>query len=130
MCSSDLEHLLPLTNERADTWLVFFAFLGRAIGDRKLMNVQMARYRSSREFFESEIRALVSTSHLPNAVDIQQEGLALASFVDGLALNSLFSPAREQHELQRELLRRYINQSLRRINPPRVTSAARTRPTR
>jgi AcrR family transcriptional regulator len=105
------EHLLPLTAERADAWLVFFAYLGGAVGDQKLMQVQVGRYRrGSHKFFEGEIRELVSSGQLQNTIDLEREALALASFVDGLVINALFSPVREKHDLQRELLRSYIDQ--------------------
>jgi AcrR family transcriptional regulator len=121
------EHLLPLTPERVDTWLVFFAFLGRAIGDRKLMNVQLARYKASQKFYQAEIQQLVSSGHLSNSVDVEKEGLALASFVDGLASNALFSPARDQLGLQRELLERYIDRALRPQGPPTASARLRTK---
>ena len=118
------EHLLPLSEERVDTWLIFFAFLGRAVGDRKLMSVQVARYRASQKFYQEEIRQLVSSGHLGGSVDVEKEGLALASFVDGLASNALFNPTRVQHDLQRELLEGYIDRALR----PEGRSASGGRP--
>jgi AcrR family transcriptional regulator len=121
------EHLLPLTAERVDTWLVFFAFLGRAIGDRKLMNVQIARYRASQKFYEAEIQHLVATGHLASSVDVEKEGLALASFVDGLVSNALFSPTRDQHDLQRNLLARYIDRALRPQGPPTASVRRKTK---
>ena len=122
------EHLLPLTPERADTWLVFFAFLGSAVGDRKLMHVQLARYRASHRFFEEELSLLVSAGHLPRVIDLSREALALASFVDGLVINALFSSAREQRDLQCELLAQFINRALKRRDTTRTRRRDRGTP--
>ena len=105
------EHLLPITAERADAWLIFFAYLGWAVGDKKLMEVQVARYRRvSHKFFEAEIRQLLASGHMRNSVDPKKEALAIASFVDGLVINAIFSSVRQDCDLQKELLRSYIDQ--------------------
>jgi TetR/AcrR family transcriptional regulator, transcriptional repressor of bet genes len=105
------EGLLPMTKATRTAWLVLTAFNGRAIGDKALTSIQVSRYTKCRAFFEAEIDAAKEARILPNSIDTRLEAIALASFVDGLAVQVLFFRVREAAVIQRELVRRYLQRT-------------------
>jgi TetR/AcrR family transcriptional repressor of bet genes len=86
------ENLLPFTESARTAWLVLTAFNGRAIGDEQLTAIQISRYAKCRRFFEQEIEVAKDEGVLRRSVDTVLEAIALASFVDGLAVQLLFAP--------------------------------------
>src|SRR4029077_4591156 len=84
------ESLLPFTPSARRAWLVLTAFNGRAIGDKQLTAIQISRYSKCRRFFEQEIKVGKEAGVLRPSVDTVLEAIALASFVDGLAVQVLF----------------------------------------
>jgi AcrR family transcriptional regulator len=106
------ERLLPFTRSARTAWLVLTAFNGRAIGDKQLTAIQISRYSKCRRFFEQEIKAAKDCGVLRPSVDIVLEAIALASFVDGLAVQVLFLNRRETERAKTELVRRYLERSL------------------
>jgi TetR/AcrR family transcriptional repressor of bet genes len=105
------EHLLPFTESARMAWLVLTAFNGRAIGDEQLTAIQISRYTKCREFFEAEITLAKEAGVLGTSVDPALEAIALASFVDGLAVQVLFLSKAEAKRAQEELVRRYLERS-------------------
>jgi TetR/AcrR family transcriptional repressor of bet genes len=105
------EHLLPFTESARMAWLVLTAFNGRAIGDKQLTAIQISRYTKCREFFEAEITLAKEAAVLDDSVEPALEAIALASFVDGLAVQVLFLSKAEARRAQEELVRRYLERS-------------------
>ena len=105
------EHLLPFTESARMAWLVLTAFNGRAIGDKQLTAIQISRYTKCREFFETEITLAKEAGVLDSSVEPALEAIALASFVDGLAVQVLFLSKAEAKRAQEELVRRYLERS-------------------
>jgi AcrR family transcriptional regulator len=106
------ERLLPFTGSARMAWLVLTAFNGRAIGDRQLTAIQTSRYSKCREFFETEIKVAKDAGVLDPSVDTVLEAIALASFVDGLAVQVLFLKKSETKRAKNELVRMYLERSL------------------
>jgi hypothetical protein len=105
------EHLLPFTESARMAWLVLTAFNGRAIGDQRLTAIQLSRYTKCRQFFETEITLAKEAGILDAAIEPGLEAIALASFVDGLALQMLFLGKAEAKRAREELVRRYLERS-------------------
>ncbi len=105
------EHLLPFSESARMAWLVLTAFNGRAIGDKQLTAIQNSRYSKCRQFFEQEIEVAKDAGVLDPSVDTVLEAIALASFVDGLAVQVLFLSKSEIKRAKEELVRRYLERS-------------------
>ncbi|HEV7611227.1 MAG TPA: TetR/AcrR family transcriptional regulator [Steroidobacteraceae bacterium] len=105
------EHLLPFTETARMAWLVLTAFNGRAIGDSQLTAVQNLRYTKCRQFFEQEIMVAQDAEIIDPSVDPVLEAIALASFVDGLAIQLLFLSKRETRRAKQELIPQYLERS-------------------
>ncbi len=105
------EHLLPLTESARMAWLVLTAFNGRAISDKQLTAIQISRYSKCRQFFEQEITLARDAGALDLPIDTALEAIALASFVDGLAVHLLFLGKAEAGRAKKELVRRYLERS-------------------
>lgn len=106
------ESLLPFTPSARRAWLVLTAFNGRAIGDKQLTAIQISRYSKCRRFFEQEIKVGKEAGVLRPSVDTVLEAIALASFVDGLAVQVLFLNRSETKRAKTELVRMYLERSL------------------
>ena len=105
------ERLLPFTDTARTAWLVLTAFNGRAIGDSQLTAIQNLRYSKCREFFEQEIVAAKEAGVLNRSVDPALEAIALASFVDGLAVQMLFLSKSEIKQAKAALVPQYLQRS-------------------
>jgi AcrR family transcriptional regulator len=105
------EHLLPFTESARMAWLVLTAFNGRAIGDDRLTAIQLSRYTKCRRFFETEIALAKEAGVLDASVEPVLEAIALASFVDGLAVQVLFLSKAEAKRAQEELVGTYLERS-------------------
>jgi TetR/AcrR family transcriptional regulator, transcriptional repressor of bet genes len=105
------ERLLPFSKSARMAWLVLTAFNGRAIGDKQLTAIQISRYSKCRRFFEQELKAAKDAGVLPSSVDTVLEAIALASFVDGLAVQLLFLNGKETRQAKAELVQRYLERS-------------------
>jgi TetR/AcrR family transcriptional regulator, transcriptional repressor of bet genes len=106
------EHLLPFSKSARTAWLVLTAFNGRAIGDRELTSIQVSRYNKCRSFFEQELSIARESGVLRPSVDTVIEAIALASFVDGLAVQMLFLNRIETKRVKADLVRLYLERSL------------------
>jgi AcrR family transcriptional regulator len=105
------EGLLPMRTATRTAWLVLTAFNGRAVGNRELTAIQVSRYTKCRAYFQVEIEAAKAARLIPISVDTRLEAIALASFIDGLAVQVLFYRLREAAAIQRELVRRYLDRA-------------------
>lgn len=105
------ERLLPFTASARMAWLVLTAFNGRAIGDSQLTAIQNLRYRKCRQFFEQEILVAQESGILDPSVDAVLEAVALASFVDGLAVQVLFLNRSEAKWAKEALIPQYLERS-------------------
>jgi TetR/AcrR family transcriptional regulator, transcriptional repressor of bet genes len=105
------ERLLPFSKSARTAWLVLTAFNGRAIGDKQLTAIQISRYSKCRRFFEQELKAAKDAGVLPASVDTVLEAIALASFVDGLAVQLLFLNRKETRRAKAELVQTYLKRS-------------------
>jgi AcrR family transcriptional regulator len=105
------EHLLPFTEIARMAWLVLTAFNGRAIGDSQLTAIQNLRYTKCRQFFEHEIMVAQDAGILDPSVDPVLEAIALASFVDGLAVQVLFLNKGETKRAREALIPQYLERS-------------------
>jgi len=106
------ERLLPFTETARSAWLVLAAFNGRAIGDKELTAIQVSRYNKCRKFFENEIMLAMDEGALDPSIDVMLEAIALASFVDGLAVQMLFLSKTESKRAKQTLVRRYLERNL------------------
>ena len=106
------ERLLPFSKSARTAWLVLTAFNGRAIGDKQLTSIQMSRYDKCRNFFEQELEVAKDAGVLRPSVDTVLEAIALASFVDGLAVQMLFLNRSETKRVKADLVRLYLERSL------------------
>jgi TetR/AcrR family transcriptional repressor of bet genes len=106
------ERLLPFTETARSAWLVLAAFNGRAIGDKELTAIQVSRYNKCRKFFENEIMLAMDEGALDPSIDVMLEAIALASFVDGLAVQMLFLSKTESKRAKQALVRRYLERNL------------------
>lgn len=118
------ERLLPFTETARTAWLVLTAFNGRAIGDSRLTEIQNLRYNKCRQFFEHEILAAKQAGTLDASTDPILESIALASFVDGLAVQMLFLSRGEMQRAKAALIPQYLQRSFG-ITP---SMAARSEP--
>ena len=87
------------------------AFNGRAIGDDQLTAIQNLRYTKCRQFFEEEIVVAKESGVLESSVDPVLEAIALASFVDGLAVQVLFLSKSEIKLAKAALIPQYLERS-------------------
>ncbi len=124
------EHLLPFTESARMAWLVLTAFNGRAIGDKQLTAMQISRYTKCRQFFATEITLAKETGVLDPSVDPALEAIALASFVDGLAVQVLFLSKADAKRAQEELVRGYLERSFGIARSPGGNSRGRIANTR
>ena len=106
------EKLLPFTEKSRSAWLVLAAFNGRAIGDEALTAIQVSRYTKCRKFFEKEILLAKDQCVLDPTIDVVLEAIALASFVDGLAVHMLFLSRGETKRAKQALVQRYLERNL------------------
>jgi TetR/AcrR family transcriptional regulator, transcriptional repressor of bet genes len=106
------ERLLPFTEKSRSAWLVLAAFNGRAIGDEELTAIQVSRYTKCRKFFEKEIVLAKDEGVLDRKVDVVLEAIALASFVDGLAVHMLFLSRGATKRAKQALVQRYLERNL------------------
>jgi TetR/AcrR family transcriptional repressor of bet genes len=106
------ERLLPFTEKSRSAWLVLAAFNGRAIGDEELTAIQVSRYAKCRKFFEEEIVLAKDEGVLDPTIDVVLEAIALASFVDGLAVHMLFLNRGESKRAKQALVQRYLERNL------------------
>lgn len=120
------EQLLPYNESARMAWLVLTAFNGRAIGDRRLTAVQRLRYSRCREFFEQEITLAKDSGEVDASVDTALEAMALASFVDGLAVQLLFCGRAATKRAKEQLVVRYLERSFG-PGPDKLRSARMTR---
>lgn len=118
------ERLLPFTDSARTAWLVLTAFNGRAIGDSQLTAIQNLRYSKCRHFFEQEIVAAKDAGILPPSVDPLFEAIALASFVDGLAVQMLFLSKGEIKQAKAALIPQYLERSFGIAPGTRIGSVA------
>jgi AcrR family transcriptional regulator len=116
------EHLLPFTESARTAWLVLTAFNGRAIGDSQLTAIQELRYTKCRQFFEEEIKVAQDAGVLDPLVDPALEAIALASFVDGLAVQVLFLSKGDAKWAKAALIPQYLERSFG-IAPVRMGTA-------
>ncbi len=119
------ERLLPFTASARVAWLVLTAFNGRAIGDKQLTAIQNSRYTKCRQFFEQEIDVAKDAGVLDPSVDNVLEAIALASFVDGLAVQVLFLSKRDMKRAKEQLVRRYLERSFGIAHGPRHARSRR-----
>jgi AcrR family transcriptional regulator len=106
------ERLLPFTEKSRSAWLVLAAFNGRAIGDEELTAIQVSRYTKCRKFFEQEIVLAKNEGVLDPSIDVVLEAIALASFVDGLAVHLLFLGRGVTKRARQALVERYLERNL------------------
>ena len=116
------ERLLPFTEKSRGAWLVLAAFNGRAIGDEELTAIQVSRYTKCRKFFEKEIVLAKDEGVLDPTIDVVPEAIALASFVDGLAVHMLFLGRGVTKRAKQALVQRYLERNLA---VPRAKGSAR-----
>jgi AcrR family transcriptional regulator len=105
------ERVLPFTETARQAWLVLTAFNGRAIGDSRLTAIQNLRYTKCRRFFEQEILVAQDAGVIDPSVDPVLEAIALASFVDGLAVQVLFLSRAEGKRAKAALIPLYLERS-------------------
>ena len=104
------ESLLPLTKRRYCSWQVAIAFNGATIGDSGLTDFEIDRYETAQKKFASIIRELQNDGDLPSGLDPSLAGYSLVAFVEGLAMQIVFSRSRYKTPNARQVLAEYLRQ--------------------
>ncbi len=106
------EALMPLDDEGRDMWKIVLANLGNTIGQTTYMAQQVRRYKVVQDLFADEIARLQDDGYIRQECDAPAEAFALVSFVEGLAIQIVFSPASGfQYQLP-SMVERYIGKVL------------------
>jgi AcrR family transcriptional regulator len=98
--------------EAIDMWKIVLANLGNTIGHEGTMRQQVARYRSVQDLFAEEIRSLQRDGAIRAGLDADLEAFALISYVEGLAIQTVFSPGRGFQPSLSRLVKRYLHELL------------------
>lgn len=104
-----LAAVLPLDEERADSWKIWLAFWGLATTDEAFLKEQRQRSREATELF---CRAIVDTGAIGEGPDARLIAQALLSSVSGIAAQAVYDPAQWSPECQNRILSLQISRLL------------------
>ena len=99
-----IEAVLPLDDERADDWRVWFAFWSEALTAAAFADEQRQRARTMLERIERCLTLLAAAGRLADGVDLGDAAHRLAALVPGIAAEATFDPANWTVARQRRTL--------------------------
>lgn len=100
-----LSGVLPLDEERMDSWRIWLAFWGLATADEAFLIEQRQRSREAVDLFH---RAIISTGRVVESDRSFLVAQALLSAAAGIATQAVYDPERWPAERQREILASHI----------------------
>jgi AcrR family transcriptional regulator len=86
------EVVLPLDDERRETWLTWFAFFGAAVGNPDLAAMQRREVRQFRRLLALDIAADQAAGTVPAELDPTEEARQLLALLHGVASEAIFDP--------------------------------------
>lgn len=107
-----LSAVLPLDQERADSWKIWLAFWGLATTDDDFLKEQRQRSREATDLF---YRAIIGSGVMEAGLDAQLIAKALLSSVSGIAAQAVYDPERWTPECQRRILGLQIDRLIKKI---------------
>jgi AcrR family transcriptional regulator len=106
------ESMVPMDQAGLDMWMIVLAYLGSTIGNPEFMDQQVLRYKMVQDLFAEEIASLQVSGHVREDCDPDIEAFALVSFVEGLAIQIVFSLRSHSQAQLADLVARYIDSVL------------------
>lgn len=106
------EEMLPLNEQRRQAWQVGVAFNGATIGDGVLTDVEVKRYAEAQKTFAAIISTLKDEGVVFSDVDPKVAGYGLTAFLEGLAMQIVFSRQRRNLTYAKRLISEYIQQMI------------------
>jgi AcrR family transcriptional regulator len=107
-----VEAVLPLDRERRTLWRLLVAFYGGAVGSPSRRRLQERRMRRWHDLFRSVVAPLHATGELAADADPATVAMALALFVEGMAIHAVMTSPAAGAEWQvtfaREQVRRLV----------------------
>lgn len=100
-----LSGVLPLDEERMDSWRIWLAFWGLATTDEAFLIEQRQRSREAVDLFH---RAIISTGRIVEGEGSFLIAQALLSAAAGIATQAVYDPERWPADRQREILALHI----------------------
>ncbi len=100
-----LSGVLPLDEERMDSWRIWLAFWGLATADEAFLIEQRQRSREAVDLFH---RAIISTGRIVESDRSFLVAQALLSAAAGIATQAVYDPERWPADRQREILALHI----------------------
>jgi AcrR family transcriptional regulator len=100
-----LSGVLPLDEERMDSWRIWLAFWGLATADEAFLAEQRQRSREAVDLFH---RAIISTGRVVESDRSFLVAQALLSAAAGIATQAVYDPERWPADRQREILALHI----------------------
>jgi len=100
-----LSGVLPLDEERTDSWRIWLAFWGLATADEAFLIEQRQRSREAVDLFH---RAIISTGRIVESDRSFLVAQALLSAAAGIATQAVYDPERWPADRQREILALHI----------------------
>lgn len=100
-----LSAVLPLDEERTESWRIWLAFWGLATADADFLREQRQRSREAVDLFH---RAIVACGALPDGEEARLVAQALLSSAAGIATQAIYDPQQWPAERQMQILRLQI----------------------
>jgi AcrR family transcriptional regulator len=104
---------LPVDAATRTGWTIWAAFLGRAVGDRRLAEEQRRRYAQFRAPVREALAECAEGGHLRPGLDLDLEADALVALGDGIGISEVIDPGRLRPTDQIELVRQRVGSLLR-----------------
>jgi AcrR family transcriptional regulator len=103
--ASLVEAVLPLDDERAADWRIWFAFWSEALSSPALALEQQQRARTNRLRLERCLSLLAAEGRIAPGLDVTDAAHRLAALIPGIAAEAIFDPASWSPARQRRVLR-------------------------
>ncbi|MBH8553773.1 TetR/AcrR family transcriptional regulator [Nostocaceae cyanobacterium CENA357] len=103
---------LPFEPSGMQGWQIWLAFLGYAIGRKKLIEEHRKRYDSLRQVICQELADLQIAKLIREDINLMLEANALIALVDGIGTGYVINPEQFHPDQQRYLVQRHIRTSL------------------
>ncbi|CCA90075.1 TetR/AcrR family transcriptional regulator [Novosphingobium sp. PP1Y] len=101
-----LASVLPLDEERVESWRIWLAFWGLATADETFLQEQRQRSRESVDLFH---RAIVNSGAMPDDEQSRLVAQALLSSVAGIATQAIYDPDNWPAQRQLRILKLHLD---------------------
>lgn len=101
-----LASVLPLDEERVESWRIWLAFWGLATADEAFLQEQRQRSRESVDLFH---RAIVNSGAMPDDEQSRLVAQALLSSVAGIATQAIYDPDNWPAQRQLRILKLHLD---------------------